>query len=97
MRKVTQKSALSGAIKDLETEIRKLGKDKTGLKKTLTGVASAINVDRSKERELQQKIASLIDREAKLNQRKKSLQVKIDSLSDKLGKISKIKSEMSDI
>ena len=96
-RKVSQKSALSGAIRDLENEINKLGKDKSNLKRMLSSIASSINVDHSKERELQQEIARLIEKEAQLNQRKKNLQAKIDSVADKLNKISKIKSEMSDI
>ena len=40
---------------------------------------------------------ALIEKEAKLNQKKNNLQTKIDRVSDKLGKISKIKSEMADI
>ena len=90
-------SALSGAIKDLEVEIRKLGREKSDLNKNLSVVSSAIDVDRDKEKELQQKIAMLIEKEAKLSHRKKNLQAKIDSVSDKINKISKIKSEMADI
>lgn len=96
-RNVNGHSALSGAIKDLEVEIKKLGREKNELKKNLSNISSAINVDREKEKELQQKIAKLIEKEAKLNQRKKNLQAKIDSVSDKINKISKIKSEMGDI
>lgn len=92
-----KKSPLSGAIKDLETEIRKLSRERTDLKAELTHVGTAIDVDRSKERELQQRIAILIEKEAKLNQRKKNLQTKIDRVADKVNKISKIKSEMADI
>lgn len=92
-----RKSVLSSAIKDLESEIRKLNKDKSNFQKSLSDTSSAIDVDRDRERELQQKIAKLIDKEAKLNQKKKNLETKIEKLSDKIGKISKIKSEMADI
>ena len=61
------------------------------------GVLGSIGGDRKKERELQQRIARLIEKEAKLNQRKKLLQTKIDRVSDKMNKISKIRSEMSDL
>lgn len=97
VKRVDRKSILSGAVKDLTVEINKLGKEKSVHKRTLVSVSSAINVDREKEKELQQKIAKLIEREAKLNQKKKKLQTKIDSVSDKINKISKIKSEMADI
>lgn len=94
---LSNESALSEAIKNLESEIRKLSKDKVGLKQELNNASSTINFDREKEKELQEKIAKLIEKEAKLNQKKKELESKIDSVSDKMGKISKIKSEMSEI
>ena len=90
-------SALSSAIKDLETELNSLSKEKTTSKRLLDSIISAVNIDRSKERELQQRIARLIEKEADLNEKKKKLQVKIERVSDKISKISKIKSEMSDV
>jgi len=88
---------LSGAIRDLEVEIRSLNKQKGASKRSLKSVTSAVSVDRRRERELQQQIAKLIEKGARFNEKRKKLQVKIDKLSDKIGKISKIKSEMSDI
>ena len=97
-RKTThKKSILSEALKDINSEIRNLSGSKTFLKKDLKGVLGSIGGDRKKERELQQRIARLIEKEAKLNQRKKLLQTKIDRVSDKMNKISKIRSEMSDL
>ncbi len=90
-------SALTGAIKDLEAEIKKLGKEKSSLKQELNEVSSAIEVDHDREKELQRKMAQLIEKEAKLNDKRKHLQMNIDDVSDKITKISKIKSEMSDI
>lgn len=95
--KTVKKSALSSAIRDLETEIRNLSRGKTDLKKSLKSVSSAIDFDREKEKNLQQKIARLIEKEANLNQKKKNLQTKFDKLCDKMSKISRIKSEMADI
>ena len=93
----TKKSALSGAMKDLSSEINKLSKEKAQHKRSLNRTSSAIDVDRRAERELQKKIARLIERESRLNQRKKKIQTKIDRVADKLNKINKIRSEMSDI
>lgn len=92
-----ENSALAGAIRELETEIKKLGREKSNMKQALDEASSAIEGDHQKEKELQEKIARLIEKEAQLNQKKKNLEVKIDKVSDKLTKISKIKSEMSDI
>ena len=92
-----KKSALASAIRDLETEIGKLGREKASYNQSLKGISSEMDSDHEKEKELQKKIAQLIEKEAALNQKKKNLQMKVDKLSDKLGKISKIKSEMADI
>jgi len=58
---------------------------------------STIASDRVREKELQERIANLLAKEAQLNERKKKVQTQIDELADKMGKISKIKSEMSSI
>ena len=90
-------SILSGAIKDLNNEMASLSREKLTHKKMLNDVSAAIEMNRKKERELQSKIAKLIDREAQLSQKKKKLQSKVDKVSDTMGKISKIKSEMVDV
>ena len=82
--------ALSGAMRDIQTEIRKLGREKSQLKDELSNVSQSIDVDRVKERELQEQFASLVEKEAKLNEKKKNLQTKIDNISNK-------KSEMADV
>ncbi len=89
--------ALSGAIKDLNEEIQKASREKSALKKNLENISGAINVDRSKEKELQERIAKLIQREASLNERKKKLESDIDRVSEKINKVSKIRAEMKDI
>ncbi|NCO11843.1 hypothetical protein CO038_03425 [Candidatus Pacearchaeota archaeon CG_4_9_14_0_2_um_filter_39_13] len=92
-----KKSPLAGAIKDLEGEIRQLSKERAQLKADLKKVGSAIDVDHDMESRLQKKLVDLMEKEGRLNKKKKNLQVKIDSVSDKVNKISKIRSEMSDI
>jgi len=96
-KKNESKFVLSAAIRDLNVEISNLNREKAGMQKQLKEISSDMDVDRGKERELQEKIAKLIEREAKLNQEKKNLEVKIDKIADKIGKISKIKSEMSEL
>tara|TARA_Y100000034_G_scaffold20974_2_gene24075 strand:+ start:1068 stop:1421 length:354 start_codon:yes stop_codon:yes gene_type:complete len=92
-----KKSALSGALKDLEREIRTLNKEKAELKRSSSSTSTMLDMTRQQERALQQRIARIIEKQARLNQRKKSLQVKIDRDADKINKISKIRSEISDI
>ena len=65
--------------------------------KSLSETGSEIDSDRTKGKELQERIARLAEQEAHLNEKKKKLQSSLDSVSDKMNKISKIKSEMSDL
>ena len=90
-------SILSGAIKDLEREIGNSMKLKSELKNSLDGISDKLEEDRVLERKLQQKIAKLVSKEARLNEKKKLLQAKIDGISDKIGKVEKIKTEMKDV
>src|SRR3989344_2301276 len=90
-------SAFSEAIHDLDIELRALSKQKEAMHKSLSETGSEIDNDRTKGKELQEKIARLAEQEAHLNEKKKKLQSSLDSVSDKMNKISKIKSEMSDL
>ena len=88
---------LSSAVRDLEIEISKLSNEKDVLRRELKKVSSSMDVDRDVEKELQKKIAGLVEKEVKLNQKKKILEMKIEGVSDKISKITKIKSEMTEI
>lgn len=92
-----QKSALSGAIKDLENEISSLSKERDNLKKGVEKTTTNISENRQRELALQKVLANLEEKEAKLLEHKKELQGKSDKVGDKLAKMSKIKSEMKDI
>lgn len=92
-----KKSSLSSAIRELESEIKNLNREKSDLKRDSRKTAGSLQSSRNQERALQQKIAQIIEKQARLNQRKKNLQVKIDRDADKINKISKIKAEISDI
>lgn len=90
-------SILSTALKDLDVQIKSLKRDKLRLQTDLKKISSAIDVDRDLEKQFEEKIARLLEKEATLNQKKKKAQLSIDQVSDKLNKVSKIKSEMSDL
>jgi len=82
---------------DLSSELRKLMGEKSSFKEALHRVSASLDSGHNEERELQRKIARVIEKEAKLNKKRKVLAMRIDRISDRLNKISKIKSEMSDI
>ncbi len=94
---VKKNSALSGAIKDLESEISSLTKERDSLKKSIEKASISISESRKKELAMQKLLANLAEKEARLQEHKKELRGKSDKVSDKLGKMSKIKSEMKDL
>jgi chromosome segregation ATPase len=99
-KKVSKKGkdpVLGSAIRDLDAEINVLSRQKSSIKGDLERVSSAVNIDRNVEKQLQEKIARLSEREAQLSGKKKKLQTNLDSISDKMNKVSKIKSEMADL
>lgn len=91
------KSALSSALSDLDSEMKRLSQERMEMQTMMRKAARDIDSDQESQKNLQKKIAILAEKEARLVEKKKSLQMKSDALTDKMGKISKIKSEMSDI
>ena len=89
--------ALKKAIKDLDSQIKILQKDKITLKKTLEKVSENIEKDRKLEANFQTKLDHIIGKETKLNEKKKAIQYKLANISEKISKISNIKSEMTNI
>ncbi len=91
------KSVLSDAIKEIDTELNRLKREKGSLKQSFEKVSSDIDMERQREKEYEQKIGELIEKEAGLKKRKSEIESKIDKVNDKMGKMSRIKSEMRDI
>ena len=91
------KSVLSEAIKEIEVELNRLKREKGSLKQSFDKVSSDIDVERQREKEYEQKVGELIEKEAGLKKKKSEIESKIDRVNDKMGKMSKIKSEMREI
>ena len=89
--------ALTEALKDLEKEIRNLNRDRVELKKEGQEASANIEMSKAQERAMHQKIAGMVEHQARLNQKRKSLQMRIERDAHKISKIVKIKSEISDI
>lgn len=92
-----KKSALAGAVKELDTELSSLSKQRSALKTSIDRTSHTIETDRKHELELQQRISSLAEKEAELAQKKKGLENKSDKVTEKISKMSKIKAEMKDL
>ncbi len=92
-----KESTLINAIRDLENEIKRLSKQKSTLYSSIQNISGSMKNARKLEQDYQEKIARLVEEEAKLHAKKENLRTQLEKVSDKLGKISKIKSEMSDV
>ena len=97
MKKIVRKSALSGAMKDIDSEMSSLNRQKSSLKSSIVKTSTNISDNHKKESMLQRLIAKLTGRDAQLVHKKKDMESKSDKITDKIGKMSKIKSEMKDI
>ena len=89
--------ALKKAIKDLDSQIKILQKDKIALRKTLEKVSYNIEKDRKLANIYQTKLDRIVGKETKLNEKKKAIQYKLANISEKISKISNIKSEMTNV
>lgn len=94
---VVEKSLLASAIKDLESGIKMTAAERNRIDKIMRELSLEVEEDRETQKKLERRIAALLEREARLNKRKKDLQTKMDKISDKIDKMSKIRSEMSDL
>ncbi len=94
---VKKKLALSGALKDIESEMSSLSRQKASLKKSVESTTLSISEERKKEIFLQQQLAKIAQHETELAQKKKTMQARSDKIADKMSKMSKIKSEMQDL
>jgi len=96
-KEVAKRSLLKEAISDIDQELKRLGKEKDSIKGQISGIDKSVENAQASEKAFQEKIAKLLEKEARLTEKKKSNQVMMDRLADKLGKIEKIKSEMADV
>jgi len=96
-KELSKKSGFENVIDDLNMAIQKLNQEKVKARKELNKVDDTIKYDHNTERELQLRIAKIVEEEAKLSQKRKKIEAKIDQVSTKLRKIAKVKSEMEEI
>lgn len=97
MKKKQKEPVFKEAITDLQKELSALGKEKADLQKRLQSIDTGISSSERTEKELKDRIARLIKKEANLNEKKKGIEAKQDAVSEKLGKVKKIKYELESV
>jgi len=97
LKKVQKKNMLAEAISDISQEISQVNLLKKTLNKQIESVDVGLEDSREVEKKLQEKIASLLQKEASLKEKKKRISQEENELSEKLLKMEKIRSELSDI
>ena len=93
----SKKGLLKEAIEDINREINNINKEKKQLNDQIKDADKNLENYRQFEKELQQRIAKLLEREAFLKDKKKRVAVDEDRLSDRLSKVRKIRSELDDV
>ncbi|MCX6748172.1 MAG: hypothetical protein NT076_01060 [Candidatus Pacearchaeota archaeon] len=96
-KKEEKKSLVKEAIKDLDKGLGQLADEKKKLENKIKSLDLNVDSARMQEQDLQKKIADLVKKEAKLNERKKFVEGKQDVLSEKLSKVKKIKYELEEV
>ena len=92
-----KKGLLKEAIEDINREINNINKEKKQLNDQIKDADKNLENYRQFEKELQQRIAKLLEREAFLKDKKKRVAIDEDRLSDRLSKVRKIRSELDDV
>lgn len=85
------------AVSDLDREINKIRKNKSGLNSELRNLDQSLDNAKQLEKKLQAKITNLESQELDLVDKKKSLKQKNDSLSERLSKVKAIKNQLSEV
>ena len=91
------KSMIREALTDLSKEISNINKQKRKLNDQMKSGDKTLDTYREFEKQLQQRIAKLMEREAFLREKRKKISLKEEILTDKLSKVEKIKSELNQI
>jgi len=92
-----QKSMIKEALLDINQEISNIIKDRKNLEKQISSSSLSIDKAREAQKQLQEKIAKLLSKEAALKEKNSRLAGKESQLGDRLAKIEKIKSELGGI
>ncbi|MFH1325239.1 MAG: hypothetical protein ABIH49_00515 [archaeon] len=92
-----KKGMIREALLDLNREIANINKEKKRLGDQIKNSDKSLRNFMAFEKELQKRIAALLEREAALKEKKKNIGMREERLSDKLSKVQKIKSELDDI
>ena len=92
-----KKSMIKEALLDINQEISNIIKDRKNLDKQISSSSISIDKAREAQKALQEKIASLLAREASMKEKNSRLAGKENLLGDRLAKIERIKSELGGI
>jgi chromosome segregation ATPase len=95
--KNVQKNMIKEALADINREILNISLEKKKLNKQIKGVDTDLDKSIGFEKNLQQEIAKLVEKEASLKEKKKRVFQEGDKLVDRLSKIEKVKFELNDL
>ena len=94
---IKKRVLLKEAIRDLNNELAKLGKNKNTLSSELKQISSQVSKVKGQESQLKSQISVLLMKESQLLRRKKESLTDLKTLNERLIKVSKIKEELSEV
>jgi len=93
----SKKGIIKEALGDLNREISNISKEKNKLKAQIKNADKNLQGFIGSEKELQYKIAQLIEKEASLKEERREMALREDVLSEKLSKIRRVKAELDSL
>ena len=98
MKKLKEKQTLlTAALNDIGVELRKLQKERNALELILKNTDETINLTKTKEIAIRNKLSRMIAKEAELDRRKEKMQQQIGQLKQKIEKVSKISRDLKEV
>ncbi len=92
-----KKNLVKEAEADIDKEINSINSEKKSLNEEIKNTDKTLEDYRQYEKQLQQRIAKLLEREAVFKEKRKNDSAKDEQLSEKLSKIKRIKAELDEV
>ncbi|MFH1592232.1 MAG: hypothetical protein ABIB47_02610 [Candidatus Woesearchaeota archaeon] len=92
-----KKTLLAAALKDINFDIRTLQRDRRQLEFTLRDTSQNIDMTRTKEASLRNKLSNMITKESSLSDKKEKVKQDLAKLKQKIDKVSKIRRDLKEV
>lgn len=92
-----QEKHISGAIRDLNRELKTLSRQKSEFEKDLGANKAKVKILQNKENRLKNSILKLVEKKERINQKRRNIFSKINRVKKKMRQVNKIKDKIKSI